>query len=396
MKLRTRIVSLTIAIGLVPMIILGLIGFGVGRMELQKFIRERLSGVNATKKAHVIEMYEQIEAKTIELSTSDLMVKNAAAVTLDSTRRSAEYLSAYEKLQANLSVVQQVRDFDDIKILSPKGIVQYVTRSKYAHDLGTTGDDDIRASFQRGTAGINFSEPTGDLGEENGVEEILVSAPIKDRSGLFLGVLVVEADISNIVEEILDATGLSRTGETVLVYNDNHSAVVITPLKFEPNAALTKRITFGDQKGVGLQNAAKGQTGSGITTDYRGVKVMADWDTIPELGWGIETKIDFSEAMSSLDKVLLFGRWGSLISLILLFVLSQYFVGYYVATRVKKLKHAAQDLADGKDVIIEPTLMQEHDELGELASALHNLSRTVKHGTSATADVPSESPKHHH
>jgi HAMP domain-containing protein len=123
---------------------------------------------------------------------------------------------------------------------------------------------------------------------------------------------------------------------------------------------------------------------------------MATWDTIPELGWGIETKIDYAEAMSSLDRVLLYGRWGSLASLILLFLLSEYVVGFFVSSRVKKLRRAAQALADGKPATIEPRLMQEHDELGELAIALHNLSRTSQHGTSATADVPSESPKHHH
>jgi HAMP domain-containing protein/predicted nucleic acid-binding protein len=378
------------------MVILGLIGFGVGRIELQKFIRERLSGVNATKKAHVIEMYEAIESKVISLSTSDLVKKNTRALTADTSRTSAAYTAAAAAVEDELLLTRQVRDFDDIKILSPKGIIQYVNNPKYDAELGTTGDATIKAAFQRGSAGINFSEPMSDLGEENGVEEMLVSAPIKDSSGSFLGVIVVEAEISNIIEEVLDATGLSRTGETVLVYNDNHSALVISPLKFEPKAALTKRITYGDAKGVALQRAAKGESGAGTTIDYRGVKVMADWDTIPELGWGIETKIDYAEAMSSLDRVLLYGRWGSLISLILLFVLSEYLVGFFVTSRVKQLRYAAQEMADGKSVTIPPHLMQEHDELGELATALHNLSQKEKHGTSATADIPSEAPKHHH
>ena len=397
MYLRTRITSLTIAIGLVPMIILGLIGFWVGRVELQKFIRERLSGVNATKKAHVIEMYEEMEAKTLTLSTSDLIRKQAPFITSDALlRTSSAYERATSAIAQELTLTRQVRDFDDIKILSPKGVVAYVNNQKYSKDLGTLGNDDIKASFQRGTAGINFSAPTSDLAEENGIEEILISAPIKNTDGQFLGVILIEAELSGIVEEVLDATGLSRTGETVLVYNDNFSALVITPLKFEPNAALTKRIAFDAGNGTGLQKAAKGETGSGVTTDYRGVKVMATWDNIPELGWGIETKIDYTEAMSSLDRVLLYGRWGSLASLILLFLLSEYVVGIFVSSRVKKLRRAAQALADGKPATIEPQLMQEHDELGELAIALHNLSRTSQHGASATADIPSESPKHHH
>jgi HAMP domain-containing protein len=397
MYLRTRITSLTIAIGLVPMIILGLIGFWVGRVELQKFIRERLSGVNATKKAHVIEMYEEMEAKALALSTSDLIRKQVPFITSDALlRTSSAYERATSAIAQELTLTRQVRDFDDIKILTPKGVVAYVNNQKYSKDLGTLGNDDIKASFQRGTAGLNFSAPISDLAEENGIEEILISAPIKNTDGQFLGVLLIEAELSEIVEEILDATGLSRTGETVLVYNDNFSALVITPLKFEPNAALTKRIAFDAENGTGLQKAAKGETGSGVTIDYRGVKVMATWDTIPELGWGIETKIDYAEAMSSLDRVLLYGRWGSLASLILLFLLSEYVVGFFVSSRVKKLRRAAQALADGKPATIEPRLMQEHDELGELAIALHNLSRTSQHGTSATADVPSESPKHHH
>lgn len=397
MYLRTRITGLTIAIGLIPMIILGLIGFGVGRLELQKFIRERLSGVTATKKAHVVEIYEGIEAKTIALSASALIVNNVTAITSDATlRTSSAYRTAAQAISAELLLTRQVRDYDDIKILTPKGIIAYVSNSKYAKELGTLGGEEIKRSFQRGSAGINFSAPFTDLGEENGVQEVLVSAPIKNADGLFLGVLVVEAEITDIVNEILDATGLSRTGETVLVYNDNYSAVVITPLKFEPNAALNKRIAYGDEKGLGLQRAAKGEVGYGVTKDYRGVKVMADWDTIPELGWGIETKIDYAEAMSSLDRVLLYGRWGSLASLILLFLFSELFVGLYVSSRVRKLRQAAQDMADGKPAVIEPQLMQEHDELGQLATALHNLSRTERHGTSATADIPSESPKHHH
>lgn len=397
MFLRTRITSLTIAIGLIPMIILGLIGFGIGRLELQRFIRERLSGVTATKKAHVVEIYEGIEAKAIAMSASTLVVNNTPALTSDATlRTSSAYRVASQAVSPELTLIRQLRDYDDIKILSPKGIIAYVNNTKYGKELGTIGSAELRESFQRGTAGVNFSAPFKDLAEEGSIQEVLVSAPIKNSDGLFLGVLVIEADITEIIDVILDSTGLSRTGESILVYNDNFSALVISPLKFEPNAALNKRITFGDANALGLQRAAKGEVGHGVTKDYRGVKVMADWDTIPELGWGIETKIDYTEAMSSLDRVLLYGRWGSLASLILLFLLSELFVGLYVSSRVRKLSRAAQDLADGKPAVIEPRLMQEHDELGQLAIALHNLSRTERHGTSATADIPSESPKHHH
>ena len=74
-------------------------------------------------------------------------------------------------------------------------------------------------------------------------------------------------------------------------------ALFLNPLRYDPDAALKRKVMFGDKASIPAQEAASGKTGSGITRDYRNNEVLAAWRYIPTLGWGIVAKIDLQEVL---------------------------------------------------------------------------------------------------
>src|SRR5690606_18490175 len=66
-----------------------------------------------------------------------------------------------------------------------------------------------------------------------------------------------------------------------------------------------KSITLGDSISKPVQDAVQGIAGAYTSTDYRKAEVLAVWDHIPVVNWGIITKIDTEEIFQE-GKALIF------------------------------------------------------------------------------------------
>lgn len=397
MKIQYRVLLLVAFVTIVPTAVFSSIFFYVGRHEMSLFIYDRVQGMNEVKKEQVLHFYQDNVEHVAEMAAmaevqTSMSVLNVAI----KNTQTAEYRTQEQKIKSLIAEKSAEYVHDDIKLLNNEQRVIYVTNPHYSADVGKVVDGELLGIARAGGSGVQASRPFINASNDNEYE-MYFSAPVKDTNGLSLGTVVLEVEVTELFGQINDAQGLSITGETVLAVNDGYSALMLTALKYDPLAALTKRITFGDNRGTGIQNSVRGMNGRGEIKDYRGVTVLAAWSAIPELNWGIVTKIDKSEAFSAMNII---ARYVMvLIPAIVVIMLLFFFFSIrgLLFGPLKHLTEVALKLAYGDTYSdINPKLMTPRDNMGQLAIALHNLRRTLRHGPPATTSLPSEAPDNYH
>ncbi len=140
--------------------------------------------------------------------------------------------------------------------------------------------------------------PTLGIHPHAGVGPILTfSAPVKSPDGVTRGAVTILADPRRWLYPFL-ARPLSGTdtGETVLVARDGADAVVLSPLRDRPDAALTFRRKLGEL-GFAARAGFEGVETVQTRTDYRGVKVFATGRRLPPSPWVLAMKVDEAEVL---------------------------------------------------------------------------------------------------
>jgi hypothetical protein len=194
------------------------------------------------------------------------------------------------------------------------------------------------AAFAKGKAGIN--QIIGFFYDAQDNYLLQASDLVLDVHNRWIGIVVIDLDADAFLELVNDYTGLGRTGETNLATASGVYGLYITPLKFDRNAALKRKVRLHEPQ-LAMSLALDGQTGLHENVkDYTGQDVMASTRYLPDTGWGIVTKIDREEALSgvyALQRVLL------IISLagIAVAIAASYLLGSYMARPVEQLiEHA--------------------------------------------------------
>lgn len=128
-----------------------------------------------------------------------------------------------------------------------------------------------------------------------------VLAPIlSPQGGLALGVVVLESDPDVYLYPYLAIWPLpSETAETLIVRRDGDDVLYISPLRFDPQAALSRRAPLTQTQLPAVQ-AGLGETGVIRGVDYRGERVVAAITAVPNSPWFVVARIDQAEVYAAL------------------------------------------------------------------------------------------------
>jgi HAMP domain-containing protein len=398
MTIQRKFILAILLMVVVPTAVFGYVAIWFSREQLSQFIYDRIASVN-TLKAQRVENYLSTYRQNALSLSQNRTVQDAFGAIAKSELPS----TAFNEI---VSETRQENGLDDIKLLTPNNKVVYVSRQKNKDQVGNTAEGLLLDTARASASGISYSKPFHDSTGDDLADttyDMYIGAPVKDKDNQTLGIVIIEADLDMMYEIIADASGLSSTGETVLAVNDGYSALVLTPLRYDQGAALTRRISFGDTNETGIQQAVRGESGKGAIIDYRGIQAMAAWQSLPDVNWGILTKIDTTEAMSVITNLKKFTIIGAVAWLLFVFMVFLLFIRAVLTKPIRHLADVAQQLADGLDADrIDHALLYRNDEMGTIATALHNLRRTAQHGPSeASKDNPDAKltphvPDHYH
>lgn len=263
----------------------------------------------------------------------------------------------------------ETKSFEDIYILNPMGQVVASTNST---SIGTDHDNDeffIKGREQNDLTTF-FKDPQGNL-------RVYLTGPLILNGNKSVGVVSIISSLDTFLSQIQTYEGLGKTGEFNLVKRDeNGDALLINPLRFDPEAALTLRVQKTDVQKPTIQALLKNEKTFTDTIDYRRVPVLAVTRYIEGVDWGLVAKIDKAEAFAPLDNLRnLTILTGAVVAALV--VIASLFLGNSLSRPIRKLRDAAQNIARGHfDSKIE---VKSSDEIGELANQFWSMKENIQY-----------------
>ena len=347
------------AVGLFALITLSVIFYNQLRDALIERTLDQLSSVNILKK-ELVENYlfrsqQNLEALQVENKFltiyHDLLEHHATAQTNQDI--------------ADISNLQKLFDFKNLHVFDTHHRQLFSTDEEmYPAGLLTRIDSAISKDPSR----IRIVDAsTHSLGDET---LLFYYVPIIEANRL-VGIVLVQENFKKIQTILLETTGMGSTGESYIVGNDYRMR---STSRFFPDM-LPGHI---EVKTKAVQNLFRGQPGTGLLNDYRGVSVLSAYRMIEnsDLNWAIISEIDEKEAMGPIVSLR-----NSLAVITTLLVVLTLIVTYILSNAIVKpilrLKEIVLTLSKGmmpKKVSIKTST----DEIGEMATAIQQLTEGLE------------------
>jgi PAS domain S-box-containing protein len=366
-----------LAVASIPVIFVSVLTFSNYKKSLETTRLSQLRDI-AVYKADKIENYFAVlkaDIKTTQLFYN--IRKNLPLLDrLGLDTNNPEVTAANEMLKEQLGEMQAVvPGLSDIMLVNPQGRIVYANKAEhYSKELFSRPSSVEIKAFAEGKERIYFSDVYFDKLEDNRFE-MLVTAPAADLNGNIAGVIAFEVDMTSIYELIQDVTGLGATGETLIAEKIDNHILFLNPLRHDPNAALSREVALGDKYAYPIQQAVLGRTGAGRYLDYRSEKVIAAWEYIPSLRWGMVAKIDESEAFADVTNL----RNLAAIILLIIIVLSSitaFSIAQSISEPIKRLHKGAEIIGSGNlDYKVGTT---HKDEIGQLSRSFDKMTDDLK------------------
>jgi methyl-accepting chemotaxis protein len=150
----------------------------------------------------------------------------------------------------------------------------------------------------------------------------------------------------------------------------------MAPTRHDSEAALKRSMPVDAANVHALQEAASGQAGAGLQTDYRGKATLAAWQSVPSLNWGLVVKIDREEALKPVtdarQRILLV-----VVIMILLIIPASILAARTLVEPLRKLIDATDRISRG-DFAVQLDI-RSGDEIGELADSFERMVAAIKY-----------------
>lgn len=205
---------------------------------------------------------------------------------------------AAEKIHACFRSLQENYHYYDVLLVNPQGKVFLSLKGtasalhEEVRQAVAVALRDREATF----ADLHVEEPTP-------TPRFCVVAPVStgdEQDTEPLGAVILVCDARQFLYPFIQSWPVpSETAETLLVRREGNDVLFLNDLRFRPDAALKLRISL-EQTHVPAAMAVLGLGGVTQGTDYRGVKVVAAAQPVPDSPWFIVAKMDAKEAFAVL------------------------------------------------------------------------------------------------
>ncbi len=205
---------------------------------------------------------------------------------------------------------------------------------------------------------------------------LFMSAPMMDH-GRLIGALAIQLDAEVFYSVAGDLGGLGDSGEILLGVDQGEDVLITAPTRRHPDVAFKLRLAGDDPLAAAIRGAAHGSTGSGVLQDsLSGASVLAAWEYLPNLNWGLVAKIDQAEVLAGLDAITVKLVVAIAVVLLLLMAGVAWRAGRMVRP-ILRLGEVAANIAGRNRFDIEAPVDTAITEINRLSSAFNRMSAEI-------------------
>jgi PAS domain S-box-containing protein len=388
MTIRKKMILVLLGSSVIPLCFVAILGYYHARKTLESVRMEGLRSIAGLKASQIEDFFNHHKKHIMIAQQRPTLRKDAellAGISGDFT--APAYAAVSEELDRTLKTYQPVYDFINIMLADPQGRIVYVLNPTAAPGLlGRRLPDLWKDALKDPQSGIQFSDIFADKFSAQ-TFSMFARAPIYSLANQYAGAAVFEIDMAPVYRLIQDTTGLGATGETLIAKQTDDGALFLNPLRHDPEAALQRKVDFGEKRAITIQQALSGKDGVGLSVDYRGQKVIAAWRYLPSLHWGMVAKIDAAEAFEPIAALR-----GFVIILLAAFIIIEVFLSAMVSKSISDPIHA---LMIGTEAVGAGDLDYQigarvEDEIGQLGRAFDQMTRKLKRMTASRDELDLE------
>lgn len=377
LKIRTKLLVIVTLLSIIMVLTISYVGIHTAKKSTIDSQVTMLKNI-AILKADKIESFFDERRGDIKTVQNYFNVRtNLPILTQFATdRTNPTYISAKKMMDDQIKTFPDAYGcYVDFMLVSTEGKVVYSINELHKEfdlDYPLVGSEG-RKAFEHGKKETYFSDIyVSEL--EDYLYGMLITTPITGFSGQFIGIVALEVNMLPVYEFIQDTTGLGETGETLIAKRIEDGALFLNSLRHDKDAALKRKVTFGEKDALPILEAVQGRTGSGVSIDYRGRKIVAAWRNIPSLKWGLVAKIDLAEAFVPVKK------FKKVIFYIASFIICLSLAGTFllsisITAPVKKLSNTALSISRGD--LQQRVDIESKDEIGQLAKSFNIMTKNL-------------------
>lgn len=363
LSFRLKLMLLLSASIVISVLVISLIASQLAEAELKEKISAKLDALSSAREHEISSLVEQDNEMAALVVSRTQLRKSLVAVESGSPDAETEVAKINEILDDALA---SVNDIESISVTDTSGRVVAST------DGPMTGMD-LSSSivFQHGSRGFYLDH----LQSWEDELHYSLSAPMADpSSGDFIGIAVIRFNEQQLEEILLERSGLGESGELVLGQPDGDHIDLWYPANLTGLDDTVRNAFQGSSKAVPMQLALRGEKGTTVSDDYRGVEVLASFKPVPDTGWGLVAKVDSDEAY---EPIAMLNRYLLLAGILLTTgsVIAAWFFSRIFSRRILALRDGVRAVSAGDlDTRLE---IRGNDELQELGQTFNSMTSTL-------------------
>lgn len=372
LNILNKILIVILIFYLIPLIIITSINYQITKNILIKDMLNTLEAIN-DHQADQIRSYIRNKELDVTMLARFPFITNSFETIFEAYEKygldSKNYKDAAFSLEKFLNYYIQEGHYQDVFLVAENGDV--IFSIKQGEDLGSnykTGiyrETELAKVYDRAITLLETQ--TSDFGYYPATNEpaIFIAAPIMKTEGI-LGAVVIQLSNEEVYRIITNYSGLQSTGETFLIGQTGDYISYLSPTRQDSYAAFKLKVPLHTSEGEFLEKVIRGNNIKGETVDYRGQEVLAVGQYfLPQLGWGMISKIDAKELFGPIKKMEWFAIFTILATAILAIFASRMIAHFLRESQSKELTSLKERLI-------------EHEKLASLGSLAAGIAHEIK------------------